>query len=1014
MSKFYEYIDESVWSDIQDRNSGEAVRKEDNVDILPFDDFVEYVKSHYSMTNPKEFREIEYEHKEQGFNILIIPVERVHTSGFTYTYDIWVMYDSHKDIIMNISLINHYFVEDHPNIPDILGDEYAIEMGHEQNTHITLKDGELQNHHVLDVLDKCLSIIKKPMIKKKLNESLWSDIQDRNSGEVIRKEDEIPEDIKKALDVYMNIFAYKEAFAGNYTLGSYPDFRAFIKDFANAPKIQTLDFNMNELLDYVKENWNDVVLPRLIDTVTKINGEVDKAIDKLWDETHKPDDVNESLWSDIQDRNSGEMVRKEDTIIESFEELRDYIQKKVDDTEEGGIVNLRNLDLSNLWSLDKAFSGLHHLYRIKGIDVTGWKTSTIRHMEYVFQWAARISSIIGLETWDVSSVSTMKGMFYKCRNVLELNVGGWDVSGVKDMSVMFSGCDSLKKLDIGEWQIKYEYGILMEGMFSGCKSLTELNIGKWNISKVEKMTSMFSGCESLTNIPIENWKLTSKTRSIAYMFAHCKSLTKVPIEHWNVKSIKDMSGVFDGCTGLTEIDLSNWNLGVVPKDMRGMFSGCENLTEMHIENWNVEHVSNMSDMFSHCKSLTKLHLEKWDVSNVVAMSSMFEYCENLKVLNIENWKVNNVEKIQRMFQDSKNLPELDLSKWEFRRLKEKDYVFRDSSMKDYFIRYWDKAWRIFKPKVTSDEMGEDDFLLLKQFMEHYDSIISQKYHYVGWTNNCEGCIDYLETNKKNHSGSINNGPVEDRTYNKIIKFVKDNWGDCKNIQEFMDKYLSHLKDKSNTDINESLWSDIQDRNSDEVTRKEDEMSEDDFHILREISKMFSRGYQFKAGWSNNLKSFIRYIDGLRKDHFLTMGSDVVPDKVYKKIIKFVEDHWEYKDWGIIEFSKKYLRNLNECEGVPGGATPANVGGMGAITFPGPDGTPGSGDLPSPTGKVYQQVAPFGIFVNSLYGKRKKKKKKKFRKEDEPCVHSPNAKVYDYVDDFREYVDRTYTIMNRNK
>jgi hypothetical protein len=45
---------------------------------------------------------------------------------------------------------------------------------------------------------------------------------------------------------------------------------------------------------------------------------------------------------------------------------------------------------------------------------------------------------------------------------------------------------------------------------------------------------------------------------------------------------------------------------------------------------------------------------------------------------------------------------------------------------------------------------------------------------------------------------------------------------------------------------------------------------------------------------------------------------------------------------------------------------------------------------------------------------KKNKKKKFRKEDEPCVHSPNAKVYDYVDDFRDYVDRTYNNMDRRK
>lgn len=104
------------------------------------------------------------------------------------------------------------------------------------------------------------------------------------------------------------------------------------------------------------------------------------------------------------------------------------------------------------------------------------------------------------------------------------------------------------------------------------------------------------------------------------------------------------------------------------------------------------------------------------------------------------------------------------------------------------------------------------------------------------------------------------------------------------------------------------------------------------------------------------------------------------------------------------------QNMNECEGVPGGATPASVGGMGDAYFPGSNGEPGSGDLPSPTGVVYHQVAPYTMFLKQI----KKKRKKKFRKEDEPCVHSENPPIYSYVDDFRDYVDRVYNQIDRNK
>ena len=41
-----------------------------------------------------------------------------------------------------------------------------------------------------------------------ITESMWGDIHRRNSGEVVRKEDEIPESIKEALAAYIDIFVH--------------------------------------------------------------------------------------------------------------------------------------------------------------------------------------------------------------------------------------------------------------------------------------------------------------------------------------------------------------------------------------------------------------------------------------------------------------------------------------------------------------------------------------------------------------------------------------------------------------------------------------------------------------------------------------------------------------------------------------------------------------------------------------------------------------------------------------
>lgn len=100
--------------------------------------------------------------------------------------------------------------------------------------------------------------------------------------------------------------------------------------------------------------------------------------------------------------------------------------------------------------------------------------------------------------------------------------------------------------------------------------------------------------------------------------------------------------------------------------------------------------------------------------------------------------------------------------------------------------------------------------------------------------------------------------------------------------------------------------------------------------------------------------------------------------------------------------------ISECDVPTNCITPANVGGMGSITFPGECGHLGSGDIPSPTGHVYTQVLPYDSFLKSPHWKKKKKKKHvKPNTPDSPYYeHSPNPKHYNYVYDFKEYMEKS--------
>ena len=120
--------------------------------------------------------------------------------------------------------------------------------------------------------------------------------------------------------------------------------------------------------------------------------------------------ITESIWSDMQDRSSGEIVRKEDKITTN-EELRYKILGLYKEQGEG-----ETLDVSSL-------------------------TNTIKcdDFSYIFNELAEVKYIIGLENWDVSNVENMSGMFEECEN-FNCDLSKWDVSNVENILDMFRDC----------------------------------------------------------------------------------------------------------------------------------------------------------------------------------------------------------------------------------------------------------------------------------------------------------------------------------------------------------------------------------------------------------------------------------------------------------------------------------------------------------------------------------------------------------------------------------------------
>ena len=211
--------------------------------------------------------------------------------------------------------------------------------------------------------------------------------------------------------------------------------------------------------------------------------------------------LSESIWSDMQDRSSGETVRQED-IITTNEVLRAKIGELYKEQGEG-----ETLDVSSL-------------------------TNAIQCDDFsnIFKGYKKVKHIIGLENWDVSKVTNMKGMFQDCYK-FNANLSNWDVSSVENMKRMFQNCYNFNS-DLSKWDVSEVTDI--HSMFYNCKNFNS-DLSKWNVSSVRYMTSMFDHCTNF-NCDLSKWNVSS-VKYAENIFRGCRSLKQLPSWYFRLLEI---------------------------------------------------------------------------------------------------------------------------------------------------------------------------------------------------------------------------------------------------------------------------------------------------------------------------------------------------------------------------------------------------------------------------------------------------------------------------------------------
>ena len=221
-------------------------------------------------------------------------------------------------------------------------------------------------------------------------------------------------------------------------------------------------------------------------------------------------------------------------------------------------------------------------------------------------------------------------MFYRCKEINDLDLSNFNTENVINMSGMFNSCLGLKKIILKN--LNTEKVTDMSWMFNECSLLTNLDLSSFKTDNVQNMGKMFNRCESLTNLNISNFK-TENVTNMLFMFWKCRSLVKLDLSNFNTEKVENMQGMFSHCHSLKLLDLSNFNTEKVT-NMIEMFFDCINLESLDLKSFNIKNVNQILGIFADCKNLVKIDLSNFDTKHLKEAVWLFSGCNKLKKNNV--------------------------------------------------------------------------------------------------------------------------------------------------------------------------------------------------------------------------------------------------------------------------------------------------------------------------------------------------------------------------------------------
>jgi len=220
---------------------------------------------------------------------------------------------------------------------------------------------------------------------------------------------------------------------------------------------------------------------------------------------------------------------------------------------------------------------------LETIDVTGWDLSDSYDIGGVFYQLVRLKTIIGLDTWDTSSITTLSSLFQNCQNLEEVDLSTWDTSNVTYMGYMFYQNYALKSVNLSNFNTSKVTSFSY--MFYYDYLLTEIDLSSFDFSSALSLEYMFCYDVNLRNIIMPTSTIARNVTNTRSMYSGNYMLDSIDLSHFDFSNLtsNNSSYMFYTLYGLTEVK-APMNLNVTIDIGKTLYDGDTGYSTIPVNN----------------------------------------------------------------------------------------------------------------------------------------------------------------------------------------------------------------------------------------------------------------------------------------------------------------------------------------------------------------------------------------------------------------------------------------------